>query len=628
MQRMYKLAATLLIAAAMIGTPAVAFAEEPTELTSNFQDLAGVVKDDAATRSAIEEVPGKDLWVVVVKNFGGTDAYTWAQRTAQKSGLQQYDGLVAISAEGSDLGYQAGGTGITASLLKEALSDKRVLDAFHNGEWDAGIQRLAANVKTLLEGGSIASKTPLYILLAAALVVVVLLVIILRRNAKKKAQADAESLRELAARASSELVQVDDAVRSASAELEFARAEFGLQATQDFAASLEQAKQNMQQAFSLRTLLDDDHPETPAQQRQMNTQILQLADSTRAALQAQEKGFSELRNLAARVEEKIAQLETRNSEITHQLPLAQAKLDNLALSYPEAMLRTLNSYPDQVAKLLDGVQTSLAQAREHIAHDDRNSAVSYAKLAEGTLESAAQMVSRIDAAPQLIEQAQSQLAANIQSLSSDVADVQRLGAGDTTILDAQRTAQAALDAAQNAAAQDLFALNERLEDAEAHLDRALAGVREQEQVALKQAQAISAAKATAQARIDEAEQFITSYRSGVGPDARTYLARAHTQFAQALSAPAVQQEQLFRSAASLAKRALSAAEQSIESDHHGQSGDSTMGSFLAGMVISSVLSGMSRGPGSTFGGGGNFGGGGFGGGNFGGGGAGGGRIGF
>ncbi|MDD7465715.1 MAG: TPM domain-containing protein [Actinomycetaceae bacterium] len=624
MKLLQKFAALLFVAvvtaAAVVGTPTVAHAEEPMELTSNFEDHADVVKDDAATLAAVEEVPGKDLWVVMVNNFSGTEAHAWAKRTTQLSGLQKYDGLVAISVEGSEIGYEAGGTGITKNLLEKALSDKRVADAFRAGDWDKGVRQIASNVKTLLQGGSIESKAPLYVLFVLALAVGVVLIVIVRRNAKRKAQADAESLRKLATRASSELVQVDDAVRSASAELEFARAEFGLQATQEFAASLEQAKENMQRAFSLRTLLGDEHPETPAQQRQMNTQILQLADSTRKELQAQEKGFSELRNLAARVEEKVAQLETRRSEIAHQLPLAQAKLDNLALSYPTSMFHSLNSYPEQVEKLLEGVQTSLTQAREQIARNDRNSAVGYAKLAEGTLDNAARMVARIDSAPQLIEQAQAQLTANIQSLSSDVADAQRLGAGDHAIASAQRAAQEALEAARSSAGQDLLALNERLESAEANLDRALTGVREQEQVAIKQAQAINAAKASAQARIDEAEGFINSYRSGIGPDARTYLARARTQFAQALSAPPPQQEQLFRSAATLAKQALTAAEKSIERDHRGQSGDSGMGSFLAGMVISSVLNGTNRGSGGGFSGG-SFGGG-FGGGS------GGGRIGF
>ncbi|MCI5825937.1 MAG: TPM domain-containing protein [Arcanobacterium sp.] len=632
MQWIRKVGAALLIAAVMLGAPSAAYAEEPTTLTNNFQDLAGVVNNDAAALAAVQEVPGNDLWIVVVPDFGGIEAQTWAERTAAQSKLQQYDGLVAISVNGKEIGFYAGGTGITKTLLQQAAGDQRVRDALHNGEWDKGVQLIATNVKTLLSGGSIASKTPLYVLLGVVFLVGIALIVSANRKAKKKAAADARSLHELATQAGAELVQVDDAVRSASAELEFARAEFGLQATQEFAASLEQAKQNMQQAFSLRTLLGDEHPETPAQQRQMNTQILQLASATRRTLEAQEKGFSELRNLAARVEDKVAQLETRRHEVAQQLPLAQAKLENLSLSYSEAMFHSLSTYPDQVNKLLESVSKSLDQAREEIAHNDRNSAVEFTKLAEGTLENAVRMLARVDSAPQLLEKATAQLSANIHSLSADVEDARRLGAGDAAIASAQQAAQEALHAAQSGTAQDVLALNERLESAEATLDQALAGVREREQVELKQLQSAAAAKASAQAVIDEAESFINGYRSGVGPDARTYLARARTEFSQALHAPLEQQTPLFRGAASLAKQAITTARNSLENDRRSGSDDSGMGSFLAGMVISSVLNGVGRGFNNNFGSG-NFGGGGFSGGNFGGGGfsggdSGSGRIGF
>ncbi|XCB30801.1 hypothetical protein RQN30_05440 [Arcanobacterium hippocoleae] len=102
---------------------------------------------------------------------------------------------------------------------------------------------------------------------------------------------------------------MDDSVRSAAAELEFARAEFGIQATQDFESALRNAKQALDRGFALRRLLEDPDPETPAQQRQMNNEILDLVSQAQTVLTRQQKGFNKLRDLAARVDQKFPSCE-------------------------------------------------------------------------------------------------------------------------------------------------------------------------------------------------------------------------------------------------------------------------------------------------------------------------------
>ncbi|WP_353065292.1 TPM domain-containing protein [Arcanobacterium hippocoleae] len=84
-----------------------AFAEEPFALSSNFIDSAKAVKDDSALLAKITEVPGADLWVVLVKDFSGMDAQDWVKQTFNLTGLQKYDGLVAISTTTRELGFYA-----------------------------------------------------------------------------------------------------------------------------------------------------------------------------------------------------------------------------------------------------------------------------------------------------------------------------------------------------------------------------------------------------------------------------------------------------------------------------------------------------------------------------------------
>ncbi|WP_353065294.1 hypothetical protein [Arcanobacterium hippocoleae] len=128
---------------------------------------------------------------------------------------------------------------------------------------------------------------------------------IFQTQEKQRAAAAAKDLQTLSEEASSALLKTDDAVRSAAAEVEFARAEFGLQATQEFAKTLQEAKGALDHGFAIRRLLDDPDPETPAQQRQMNQEILALVQQADDALKAQQEDFQKLRDLAARVPEKL-----------------------------------------------------------------------------------------------------------------------------------------------------------------------------------------------------------------------------------------------------------------------------------------------------------------------------------
>lgn len=601
------------------GTPGTAWAEEPGALTSNFEDHAGVVKDDAAALAAVMKVPGHDLWVVLVKNFNGLDAQDWAQQTYTASHLQSYKTLVAIATEDSEIGYWAYDDGISEDVLQQAFTNNgnELLELFKQGKWDDGVQLLGSNVATLMAGGSIASKTPTYILAVVVLLIIIAVIVLVRRHRKQQATASAKSLQELANKASSELLQVDDAVRSAAAELEFARAEFGLQATQNFASTLQEAQASMQQAFTIRTLLGDEKPETPAQQRQMYTQILQIVDKTRTALAAEEENFTKLRNLAGHIAEKLAELEQRSQEVTASLPLAQAKLEALSLSYSQASFRSLTAYPAQVTELLASVKSALSAAHDEVTQGKRNAAVPYAKLAEGTLDNAAKLIAKIDAAPQLLAQAKAELAQRIASLSADVGDAQRLGKGDPTIAGAQAVAESTLGKA-HATDADLLEINEQLADAEADLDAALASVRAQEEVRQKLAQTVSQAQARAKSAIEEARNHINLYRAGIGVEERRSLALAEEAYARAGQLPLEEQEAAYRNARLLAHSAASIYR---FDDNHNRSGGIDVGSMLAGMAISSVLNGLSsRGHGGGFSGG--FGGG------FGGGGHTGGRIGF
>ncbi|MCI7550854.1 MAG: hypothetical protein PUK40_02860 [Actinomycetaceae bacterium] len=617
------------IAAAAITAPltfanAPAFATEPLTLDSNFTDIAGVVADDEAMEAKLAEVDGGDLWIVIVPDFDGIDAQVWAEQTLSKSGLQRYDGIVAIGTDSRDVGYFTNSpNGLTKEVLDQAINDD-VLDLLGEQRWEDGTRLIVDNVVTLLDGGSLsnAGRNGALALGGVALVGGGGAWLYSRSKKKKTAQRQAQNLEAKAKDASRALLDADDDVRTAAAELEFARAEFGLQATQEFENTLNTARQALKQAFALRTLLDDDDPETPEQQLEMNSQILQLVGEARAQLDAQQRGFSELRNLAANLDAKRDGLEQRAGEIERQLPLAHSKLQNLSLSYSTASFASLTEYPAQIAALLDSGRDSLAKVNELMEQGKRNEAVPYAKLAESSINQAADLLSQIDQAPELLDRAQEELQARIASLSSDVRDAQRLGQGQAHIEAASATAQSILATAhKDAAHTDVFALVRELTSAETNLDNALSSVRAEEENRIRLQGNSERMRSQAESAIADADAYVSRYRARISADARTYLARAHNALAQGdqleLSEAQIQH---YEQAASLASTAKRAAERSIDDDYYtgypGGRNRSGNGDFLAGVIVSSILNGALGGghsggfSGGSFGaGGGGFGGG-------------------
>ena len=74
---------------------------------------------------------------------------------------------------------------------------------------------------------------------------------------------------ELGYRASSALIEVDDAVRTSEQELSAARGHFGDEAVAEFTAALEQSRADMVAAFEIRQRLDDETPEDEPTKRAM-----------------------------------------------------------------------------------------------------------------------------------------------------------------------------------------------------------------------------------------------------------------------------------------------------------------------------------------------------------------------
>ena len=98
-----------------------------------------------------------------------------------------------------------------------------------------------------------------------------------KRKREEQAALDAQDA-ELARRARSALVAVDERIRTTTDELDFAVAELGEGATKDLRDALTAVRTHLGEAFHLNQLNHDEIPDTPDELRTRNARIAQLCE--------------------------------------------------------------------------------------------------------------------------------------------------------------------------------------------------------------------------------------------------------------------------------------------------------------------------------------------------------------
>ena len=625
-----------LLAAGFLFAPA-AMADDPFPVTASVTDSTGTVSnvDELTERlRSLQTETGNSLRIVFTDDFGSVTSEYWARDTGRLSNLGNLDAVIAVATETRQFSVSSGGKGFTEQELLDAINSG-VLEKWGDGDWEGGALLIADNLE---EAGKF-NWAPLGVGVVIVGGAAGAVAVAGKRRKSKAAAATAAEIERLEKEAAHQLLTADDGVRAAAGELEFARAEFGIEATSSFDKVLASAKQSLQQAFEIRKVLDDDIPETPAQQLQMNSQIISLASEAQKAIATQEKSFQELRNMAATVEQHLDELDTRAAELAGQLKNADAQLNSLALTYSESALATLRTYPGQILTLLGAVADAVKEGRALAAAGENNKAVPYARLGEDTLRQARGLASQIANARDYFEQARARMAECIASISQDVVDAKRLGRGDSVIATRQAAAEKALAYATGNVVDPVRAVNE-LTAAENALDAALAGVRSAEENHKRALEMVRRNQMTAQSAMDQADAYIDRYSRYVPSNARTQLAAARRNYAEALaSKDMMRRAQLLDQSRSQATTAQKIAEKAVREEEQRRNqgwgnngygngyggrrggGGSDFGSVLGGMIIGSILSGGNSGNRGGFSSG-SFGGGGFGGGGFGGGGGG------
>nr|WP_246401286.1 TPM domain-containing protein [Jiangella mangrovi] len=587
---------------------------------------------------------GLQMFVVYVDSFDGVDGQDWANETASISGLGTDDILLAVALRDRSFAISVD-DGL--NLTDEQLDDVRQNDIrpeLSDEDWAGAAIAGADGYREAATGSGGGSATP-WVVGGIAVVgagAAGWWVLRRRRQGGVAVGPDGQPLDELAGlslddldkRASAALVEIDDALKTSEQELGFAQAQFGTEATTEFSALLEQAKQQVAQAFTLRQRLDDSEPETEQQARAMTRQIIVTCGEVSDALDAQAAAFDELRDLHARVPEVLDETAQRAAEVEQRVATARTQLEQLALSYPPAALASVSGNPDQAARLLTAAREAVAAGQASLQGDDRSAAVVQARAAEDAVGQAAKLLDAVAGAKDELETAGQRIGTAIESVSLDIADAARLAPSDPAITAASATAQQAVTAGRGTAGGqgDPLAALRQLAEAETALDDLLAPVRAAAEEAERARIALQETLGRVTSQVSAVNDFIETRRGAVGTEARTRLSEAARHLAQsqslAPSDPAAaldavrRADELSRQAQQLAERDVQEWERQQNAARGGGGGDLTS-MILGGILINQMGrgGGMFGGGGGGFGGGGSFGGGGRSGGGFGGGGS-------
>lgn len=575
----------------------------------NVSSLEDQVRDFATEH-------GVQLFVVYVDTFSSpTDPEEWGAAVAQKNFIG--DDGVLLSVAVSDKLYDLNASrALINDSQYEKLSDEFVRPALKQGDWKGTIGATLDGIeKTVLNKGS--NGTGVAVAVVGGVIVVggVAAGVAMARSRKKQREAEAEeaplTLDELESQASALLVRVDDDLRSSEQELGFAQAQFGAAAAEPFAAAIAAAAEQLKAAFQLRQKLDDNIPDSEADQRAWLIEIIERCSGAKDSLDSHAESFSRLREVEQRGPEVLEQLRAALPIVSASLEGARRTAAELSASYAPELLAQLQGNIVEAETRAVFVSECLESAAAELAAGEKSAAAVTLRAGEAALDQARSLAE----SPELLagelaettrqfEEAAADLRGDLQTaaqLSSTASDADR-----QTLLAAVTQVNAVLEAGTQG--NPVRALTAAAA-ANVQIDAAIGATRENVERVRRAEAARDEAIVPARAEVLAAEQFIETRRGAIGAPARTRLAEAKRQLAFA--------EQLAQSdpagsyqAAQQATQYARAAYQLAVNDVSGWGGGpggtggyggGSNGSF-GGAVLGGILGGLLGGGGGTSGG--------------------------
>ncbi|MFD0042375.1 TPM domain-containing protein [Streptomyces anulatus] len=666
---------------------ATARADDPVELSRDGQitDRVGALGDRTGqVEDALDRLYDDEriqLFVVYVRDFSGRSGQTWSDETANRNGLGQDDVLLSVATHDRQYAYSVdAGSPLTDEQLRD-VAGTAIEPALRENDWAGAAIGAADGYGSALAGrpvtapaitpgpadpgtGDSDSTGARDFILPAALVVGVGAVGAYAYARRKRrtttrttpaatgwgrgagaggAPEPPTPLPELDGQVKEVLVDTDDAVRTSEEELGFATAQFGEEAAKPFTEAVARAKDELTRSFRLRQQLDDAFPEDDATRRRMLEEILRRCATANEGLDTVSEDFDRLRALERTAPEALATVDATHRDLAGRVAAAESGVAGLRERYGEGAAAPVAADVEQAKDRLVFAASAVGQARTAVEGGENSRAAVYIRGAEGAVGQAGTLLDSVDRRAAELGEAARKLPAALTETETDLADAGGLlegtpeGASTADLRGRIARAEAVLGDVRGATAAgpyDPIDALRRVEEADAALDEALAGARDQERGEAKARTLLDQAMLTARSAIGAAADYVTTHRGAVGSQARTRLAEAQRRWERARELSATDAQGALaevREADALARQAMSLAEQDVRGFGSmrgpgpmggGGGGGGMGGAVLGGIILGGLFGGGGRGGGmgGGFGGGGRSGGFGGGPGSFGGGG--------
>ena len=631
LHRLFGLLAAIVMTATL--TAPAALAEPPFRLPDTITDNAGVLSDRqlADVQKAVDQLYNERrvrLWVVFVESFAPQGAVGWAQQTRTISDLSNEDAILAVATGQRSYAFLVPSAAAGGSSTKvDDIRRDRIEPALRNNDWagaaTAAATGLAGLGKSSGKGGGL-SLIPMLVIVGIGLLVIAALMVWSRRRRAKRHSADVAAAKNVdptdpAALASvpidalddlsrSIVVQVDNAVRTSANELVLAVEEFGEAQTAPFATAVDHARTTLKQAFAVRQKLDDDVPEPQSERRDLLTRVVVSAAKANRELDTQTTAFHQMRDLVLNAPERLDALTQQLVTMTARLEPSQQKLTALHSEFAESALasvaRNVNAAKERIAFADDAISKGRALAAKPVA-GEVGELVDCVRGGESALQQANTMLDAVDSAASDIRKA-------VTTLPSAIEDIQRginqaaaqLAQGGLTkeseLSTARDAAVKAVTAAQSTGAADPLGAFTQLTQADADLDRLLAGVAEEREATERLNRSYEQALFTAQSRVRSVSDYIDTRRGSVGPEARTRFNEAVRQLdaAQTKSKTNITEAiahangaaLLAAQAQQLANDDVQAGQRQYQARYSGGR-QSDMGAMVGGIILGNILTG-------------------------------------
>ena len=545
--------------AAMLLGGAPAFATEPLTTSGYVSDPDGFLSEEQ--RETIE-TPAKSFYstyttyidVAVIPNFSGQEPSAWCKATLKQSRSAQQGILYVVAYEDgtnvSCAGLELAKDSITRPMLdgalraarnkhkttpltpEEAVAGSRTFIDSLRSDYDFRARNAAENSKRQQaeekrreEQNKEENKRNRVVNIVTFVLIVIVVGSSVWVRVRKERQYDygepptvdteptpiVDPVRRDALRAAADarrrLSEAEEQVRAAEEDWNFARAQFGSAAAEEYGRRLEAAKEAVARGRDTHTQIC--RTVDSLAKKRLAASITKDLDEVLPPLEKTRTEFAARRRERSTLPAQLSEARERLVEELADLERSKEELSSIAGLYPDSMLASLQDNPQRAAALLESARSALDTASAHIEADPTRAA-SALDTAQRALTMANAQTDAIFSAKTDLDAIRDRLGAAIGALSGDITEVDGLEADTALLAPLLADARAAIALGQRALVNDEDPLGalENLRDVELRLEAVLAPLRTQEAAALK-------ARESAQRHIRDADAALAWARKSL-----------------------------------------------------------------------------------------------------------------